>query len=270
MSQQEHRIKSTSIQITTGAVITIVIIGTAIFIGTGLLYALFVGFDISQKSGEWANFGTFYGGVLGPLLSLFAFLGLVLTLRYQAIQIAELERTSEQNRLEQTIGGLITSLGQISGAISIKSTNEEPSTDGTKAFRTLYIAFARRFREVKALYGPDSEESVIAAYDRFYSAYGSYVGHYFRTFYTIVRIIDEQAPTRAEAERLVALLTCRLSRYELLLLHYNGASELGSRKLKPLISKYGILENMDVIKLLRYRHLQLYPHTAFGIHRRPT
>jgi len=72
---------------------------TKVFIGVGVLallavvaiapiYRAFIGPNISTTSAEWNNFGTFAGGVLGPVLSMLAFFALVCTIFLQEQQLA--------------------------------------------------------------------------------------------------------------------------------------------------------------------------------------
>lgn len=86
--------------------------------------------------------------------------------------------------------------------------------------------------------------------------------HYFRHLYTILRFVDESdvyVPEKDEngepkydpqkewelKYRYTTILRATLSRYEMLILYYNGLSEFGRQKLKPLIEKYALLDNID-------------------------
>lgn len=86
--------------------------------------------------------------------------------------------------------------------------------------------------------------------------------HYFRHLYTILRFVDESdvyVPEKDEngeskydpqkewelKYRYTTILRATLSRYEMLILYYNGLSEFGFQRLKPLIEKYSLLDNLD-------------------------
>jgi len=229
---------------------------------TALVYRHFIGSEISEKSSDWADFGTFYGGLVGPVISLFAFLGLVATLWMQAHQISELEHASARTQLEQNVTGLLGTLSAIVEGTAIKQAGVVAT--GTKSFRNLFIRFRAEYELRRAQQPTDPNTDAIDAYHDFYSGHGSFIGHYFRTVYTIVKTIDHQATTPEEARRLMSWLTCRLSRYELLLLHYNCASSFGSSKFRPLVEKYSLLEHMDVTRVLDFMHLQLFSREAYG------
>ena len=74
--------------------------------------------------------------------------------------------------------------------------------------------------------------------------------HYFRYLYRIIRFIDEAEFLEKdnnfidERYKYTSILRATLSPYELVFLFYNGLSEYGNEKVKPLIEKYSILKNI--------------------------
>ncbi len=74
----------------------------------------------------------------------------------------------------------------------------------------------------------------------------TYFDHYFRHLYTILNFIDKQEKLFNEEERYhyAKILRATLSRYELVWLYYNGLSDYGNEKLKPLIERYCLLKNL--------------------------
>lgn len=76
--------------------------------------------------------------------------------------------------------------------------------------------------------------------------------HYFRHLYTILKFIDkEDIPetdkrifSDEELYGYAKILRATLSRYELVWLYYNGLSDYGNKKLKPLLEKYCMLKNL--------------------------
>lgn len=77
--------------------------------------------------------------------------------------------------------------------------------------------------------------------------------HYFRHFYTILNFIDksnafddeESDEAHRKKYQYAKILRATLSRYELVLLYYNGLSEVGNEKLKPLLETYSMLKNIN-------------------------
>lgn len=223
----------------------------------------------------WSNFGSYFGGVAGPLLNLLGLLAVLATLRVQAAQLADLRRYDERNRREEkeartedTVGGLLDTLNNIVASITVHWRKDYVS--GASAFRPLYWYLRRSFRsQIKSSPG-DSLAAAKSGYAIFHKQYGSLVGHYFRTYYTIVRTIDDSSIEAVDKKRLISWLTCRMSRFELLLLFYNGISQYGEEKLQPLIERYGLLEHLDRHLLFDQAHLLLYGDGALARERVPS
>lgn len=81
-------------------------------------------------------------------------------------------------------------------------------------------------------------------YDSYYTT--TYFDHYFRHFYRILKFIkqNEELLSFEEQYQYASMLRATLSRYELVWLYYNGLSENGCVKLKPLMEKYSMLKNL--------------------------
>ncbi len=74
----------------------------------------------------------------------------------------------------------------------------------------------------------------------------SYFDHYFRFIYRILKFVETSPLVTDfnEEYQYTCMLRAMLSRYELVWLYYNGLSEYGNEKLKPLIERYSMLKNL--------------------------
>ena len=111
---------------------------------------------------------------------------------------------------------------------------------------------------------PDCGHRVLCveAYERFFRYRQTYTGHYFRLMYNIVKFI---ATSEAENKQTyINILRAQLSSSELNLLFYNCISKYGSEKFRPLVEKFGLLENMDFSRLLDQKHRELFNESAFN------
>lgn len=69
--------------------------------------------------------------------------------------------------------------------------------------------------------------------------------HYFRYLYRILKYVDESdLITEDERYGYTAILRAQISVYELLVLFFNGLTENGRPKFKPLIEKYAFFNNL--------------------------
>jgi len=74
----------------------------------------------------------------------------------------------------------------------------------------------------------------------------SYFDHYFRFLYRILKFV-ETTPLITDFDEeyeYTCMLRAMLSKYELVWLYYNGLSNYGNEKLKPLIERYAMLKNL--------------------------
>ena len=99
----------------------------------------------------------------------------------------------------------------------------------------------------------------------FSQIYQPSIGHYFRNLYHIVVSVDSS--NVENKAHYIKILRAQLASDELLLLFYNGLSNDGYTKFKPLIEKYSLLERVDTEpmwgRLFDREHVQLYESTAF-------
>jgi Putative phage abortive infection protein len=101
-----------------------------------------------------------------------------------------------------------------------------------------------------------------AAYQVVYAKFDSYLGHYFRTLYNLVKLVDRSGVS--DKRFYMNLVRAQLSNQELLLLFYNCQTKYGSEKFKPLIEKYALLKCLPVEQLLSREHKSLYAPSAYG------
>lgn len=95
----------------------------------------------------------------------------------------------------------------------------------------------------------------------------TYFDHYFRFLYRILRFVDETDKIEEHDKyRYTCLLRAMLSRYELIWLYYNGLSDYGFEKLKPLIEKYAMLNNLRLDMLVDGLDIGVYDSRAFEHH----
>ncbi|MFC1503453.1 hypothetical protein ACFL53_03765 [Pseudomonadota bacterium] len=83
-----------------------VLVGLVVILGTGLIFYLNVGLGnpISENDQNWAAFGSYFGGVVGALLSFVSILLLVVTIRQQSEQIQKSEIDSRKLELLNFVG----------------------------------------------------------------------------------------------------------------------------------------------------------------------
>jgi hypothetical protein len=109
------------------------------------------------------------------------------------------------------------------------------------------------------------EEYIKELYEEFYKSRYSYLGHYFRFVYNVIKYVDESQLSYEYKKKYVGLIQAQMTSDELGLIFYNGIGKYGNEKLFPLLEKYAFLSNIDKRVLIFSDYLiKLYPRTNFN------
>lgn len=180
----------------------------------------------------------------------------------QKLQLLEQTKTFALQRFEDSLFALFRMHGEIVGAMDLVSEKGR-----TTRSRDCFAVWYRRLQTLLLRSTANLEEPALQdiqeSYRTFYKEHQAELGHYFRHLYHIVKFI-KTAPIENK-RHYTALLRAQLSGYEHLMLFYNGLSEYGFQKFKPLIEEFALLENMPQEHLVaRHLHIKLYEPSAYG------
>ncbi len=187
--------------------------------------------------------------------------------RGQKKQLEAQNLTLKQQRFENTFFSLLDLFNGIVNSIEITRPSippEEPSVmaKGRECFTKFTSELSQVYNDMRRAHA--SWESLAlcqSVYKEFGGSRQSLVSHYFRTLYNIVKFIDTS--DIGNKQTYMNILRAQLSSSELTLLFYNCMSKYGSEKFKPLVGKYGLLENMDLSTLFAPEHRELFDESAF-------
>jgi hypothetical protein len=229
------------------------------------------------------TFGDMFGAV-NALFSGLAFAALIFTVWMQRVELSlqrqELELTREElrgqkeemklqnqtfalQRFENTFFALLTVHAQIVEAIDLKG-GSGSVTKGRDCFKVFYSRFTNEF-DPKWI--QDQRELTLElcrdTYAKFHGRYQHELGHYFRHLYHIIKFVKESDV--AEKRRYTNFVRAQLSSYELAMLFYNGVSDLGVEKFKPLIEEFALLKNLPEKLLVQpSAHSTFYRASAYS------
>ncbi|RZJ84072.1 MAG: hypothetical protein EOO20_21740 [Chryseobacterium sp.] len=105
-------------------------------------------------------------------------------------------------------------------------------------------------------------EDLITIYDKTYSEYGDILGHYFRTYYHIIKLIDRTE--KIDKHQYISIARAQLSNSEQILLFFNCLHSNGIEKFKPLVEKYHLFHNLDTSLLQSDKFLDFYSASAYN------
>lgn len=181
----------------------------------------------------------------------------------QAKILEEQAKTQKIQRFESTFFNLLSMYQSIRSEMSYIGMNFPTARHkylGSEVFRKLFESFLHNHlteyergssggqKNIGLKQCGKNLNGVKAEYRKFYlGAAGEELGGYFRIIYQIIKIVDSSDIENKSFY--TGILRAQLSRYELIMLFYNGLSDFGSEKMLPLIKKYDFLQHIERDKL---------------------
>lgn len=197
-------------------------------------------------------------GFINTFFSSLAFAGVILTLYWQIKENGKNKEEDHRKQFEDVFFHMTDNFETIISGLKVEvvdpfdvirrlqqwspldndSSNRTQYKEGREVFKYLYC-------EMKIDQTTLTEAIQSYGIERYEGFVQGYLDHYFRYFYRILRYIDDSKLIDDEQKyRYACVLRAHLSSYELLILHYNGLSAVGYAKLKPLLEKYSMLNNI--------------------------
>jgi len=251
------------------------------------LWALTFFLFFYTESSDRDAFGNMFGSV-NALFSGLAFAGIIITILLQSqelkLQREELKATREEfqqqnatmkfQRFENTFFNLLNLLQKI-----VDSIDDNKQVKKNKSIGGDFVPIAQQGYDIVVLKGRDvfkekyyeliskikynRDKDLNTLYTEYYDQVKTDFGHYFRTVYRIIKLVDETNLEEEEKYKYVSILRAQLSDYELLWLFYNCLCDYGKEKFKPLAEKYSLLKNMFIGEIHDQSLLKQYNESAF-------
>lgn len=135
--------------------------------------------------------------------------------------------------------------------------------DKTTTGKDVFTVFEKRLRQAEAgLRQGGSSPNHATIYAAMYEQNQNDLGHYFRMLYTVLRFVDRAMID--DKKTYTNILRAQLSNAELHLILYNGLSNYGREKLKPLLESFGMFDNLPLGQVKYKEALREYRASAFG------
>ena len=248
-----------------------------VIISIMFLSNMFFPYILWDKNDDRGTFGDQFGAV-NALFSGIAFAGLIYTIvlqrsdlrnqrkelflqrkemRLNRQEMIEQNLTLSLQRFENTFFQMMELQQNIVNNLEVTDTSLQFDKQGNKTITQIYkgtLVFDRMFRH-GAFMRPSIAHIISHSGINGYCSYEtiSIFDHYFRHLYTILDYIDQSNLLSGDNEGEIfmkkysyaKILRATLSRYELVFLYYNGLSTNGRDKLKPLLEKYSMLNNLN-------------------------
>lgn len=150
------------------------------------------------------------------------------------------------------------------GAVFSGSPSTVIQSEGRRVLNDIAKELVSSLRNEKSLKsGLTTAELIEVCYDASFEFNRSFLSHYFRNFYHIVKYVDRHAPPE-ERHDYMDIVRAQLSTGEQVLLFYNCLTTRGD-KFSDLIERYGLLEGMPFDQLADPNHKSLYAPSAYSM-----
>ncbi|RYM60010.1 Uncharacterised protein [Serratia quinivorans] len=129
----------------------------------------------------------------------------------------------------------------------------------------LYLDYCKkRGKQIDEFANHDELNVIGYAYKSFWVKYRADLGHYFRFLFNLFKYIDTSDLDFKSKMKYAKIIRSQLSDYELIMIFYNGLSDQGISKFKPIIEKYTLLDNLPYDLLFDSEHVNNYKMRAFN------
>lgn len=201
---------------------------------------------------------------------------LVLNRKEMEEQTAEFEKQNETlriQRFEHTFFNMLSQFQEVVSSLSVSygKSGQVYKASGREVFK---VAFTMAHVHVEMPEGKNTQSyygmskaikaEQLVGYCR--ADVPTFFDHYFRLLYRILKFVrDTPLIVNFDDEyEYTSMLRALLSRYELVWLYYNGLSEYGVQKLKPLIERYAMLKNLRKDLLVEDVDVGHYDNSAYN------
>ena len=235
---------------------------------------------LAVSHSRWGEFGDFLGGTLNPSFGLLGLAALLLTILLQsrelrnstrelAHSVRALDEQSASLKLqnfEKTFFEMVRLHHDIIKDLDLITRPGKPATLGRDCFRVFFDRLkSAHSMETKNIIGQEQQTITMNAYAIFYSSSQHEIGHYFRNFHRILKFVDESDEgTVTNKTTYTGILRAQMSSFELALLFYDALHPIGA-KLKPLVERYSMLENLNLALVCNPSdEIRLFDKSAYG------
>ncbi|WP_160137768.1 putative phage abortive infection protein [Chryseobacterium sp. c4a] len=272
-------------------------LGSVIFMGVTLYFNYKYAVDLGTE--RQGLFGDMFGAS-NALFTGLSFVGVIIAILLQRqelkLQRKELEltrnemeltreefiaqnETSRVQRFENTFFQMLSLFNTITGSIRVDS-GRDHYDEGKSAINQILSELEYKatqhcsttqycskhkvnsYDSAKTKFKHLELEDLQEIYQKKYEEYNDILGHYFRTFYHIIKLIDSS--DIKDKQQYASIARSQLSNAEQVLLFYNCLHANGEKKFKPLVEDYALLNNLNPKQLLSAHITSFYAEKAFG------
>jgi hypothetical protein len=203
-------------------------------------------------------------GTINALCSGLAFAGVLITLLFQRKDLSETRKQIGEQNFESQFYSMLQHQQEVVKNFDIQqSKTRKIIAQGRDCFRHWDRFLGQHYRlyyGVLIVNDPHSH-----AYNQVYWHYRSDLSIYYRSLYSVFRLIENS--NHSGAAKFGLLVRSLISDYELVMIFYNCLTPQGSKFTKYVYS-FALFDNLDETLLLDQDHINFFTFEAYGSNRR--
>jgi len=228
-------------------------------------------FLVHQKIKDFGQWGDFFGGILNPILTFLTFIGLMITIILQQIELKESrvefgktaealtkqEKHMEIQTFENTFFKMLELHNNIVENLKFEESVSIPHIDtkiynsnSREVFKDIFSFIIEKKKEREySIFTNNVDISLSDIYYQYIQINKNYLlGHYFRNLYQILKFIERNEERfDKDLKRYINILRSQLSSYELMILFFNCLDNVvDNGQFKKLLIKYSFLQHMPI------------------------
>lgn len=253
------------------ALITLVVLLAVLFMPVALSWRWIDFFDLTKV--ESARIGDAIGGITAPFVAIIAAAITFIAFWVQYMFNKDQSEYLEKERFEHNFYEMLSIHESITESLELEIYDDTVGVSyedhvinrkkGRDVFQFLYESYPIDTISSGRIFNWKGSMQYTGLRELFQKSNNNYqlytesnvigkLDHYFRQLYRIFRMIeDKEELTSDEKYHYGCIVRSTLSQYELILLFYNGLSQNGCEKFKPLIEDYTLLNNIRIDLLAR-------------------
>lgn len=225
-------------------------------------------------------FGDFFGGVANPFLTFLTFMGLLLTIVVQKVELRdsreEMKRSADalseqvvafrKQSFEVTFLKMLEIHSALTQSIDLLLVKANKTVTGTDCMARFHLRLKTKYRSKFKGNGMSFDGMTLQGMEELKSMYVEYweptrknLHSWHESLSVILGYIESESSSN---EPYLSMVSAQLSEYEKILVFYHVALHDQAR-LKRLVLELGFLRNLPADLLLHKSHMQLLPTTSF-------
>lgn len=203
---------------------------------------------------KWGQFGDYFGGVLNPLLSFFAFMALLFTLKEQKQSGVDSEIRHEEQQREQRFFQMVNLLNQVAEQVKMVEPGGllQPPVQhqGRAATHGIWVSFSQKqleeIRSAEFATPKDRYEKLLKVFQGWRRTTWPSIGNFVETFFTLYSYVYWIMPRDREfANFALGFIKANLSESERLLLWYAAICTRGHHQYCTMLRLSGFVDDID-------------------------